>query len=87
MTSSHLPESPEPALFVLSLTKAAQRNLAQSLAKVYGAQGVHVGLVVVAGIVGPENKKLNPTNIAERTWEFYGQEKDKWTLEVIIKEP
>jgi NAD(P)-dependent dehydrogenase (short-subunit alcohol dehydrogenase family) len=72
---------------VLSLTKAAQRNLTESLAKVYGPQGVHVGLIIVGGPVAPENKKLNPAHIAERTWELYGQEKDKWTLEVDIREP
>lgn len=71
---------------MLSLTKAAQRNLSESLAKVYGPQGVHIGLVIVAGMVAPDNKKLNPLHIAEKTFEFYNQERDEWTLEVVIRE-
>lgn len=71
MTSSALPQEPIPALFALSLTKAAQRNLAQSLHMTYGPQGVHIGVVNVAGVVSPEEKERNPTNIAARTWEWY----------------
>jgi methylmalonyl-CoA mutase cobalamin-binding subunit len=86
VTSSLLPQEPRPEVFVLSLTKAAQRNLADSLWQVYGPQGVHIGLVVVGGPVSPNNKKLNPVHIAEKTWELYAQEKGAWTLEVEIRE-
>lgn len=86
VTSSHLPQSPEPDLFVLSLTKAAQRNLAESLAKVYQPQGVHVGLVIVAGSVAPEKTGLNPGNIAKKTYELFAQERGGWTLETYLKE-
>ncbi|GAB0135986.1 hypothetical protein EsDP_00004305 [Epichloe bromicola] len=86
VTSSHLPQSPEPDLFVLSLTKAAQRNLAESLAKVYQPQGVHVGLVIVAGSVAPEKTVLSPGNIAKKTYELFAQERGGWTLETYLKE-
>lgn len=87
ITSSHLPQTPEPDVFVLSLTKAAQRNLTQSLAKVYQPQGVHVGLVVVAGGVAPDNKILSPENIAWKTYELFAQDKGNWALETYLKEP
>ncbi|QPH06201.1 hypothetical protein C2857_004522 [Epichloe festucae Fl1] len=86
VTSSHLPQSPEPDVFVLSLTKAAQRNLAESLAKVYQPQGVHVGLVIVAGSVAPEKTVLSPRNIAKKTYELFAQEKGGWTLETYLEE-
>ena len=37
----------------------------------FSESGVHAGLVSVEGVVAPENKKLNPKNIAEMTYGFY----------------
>ncbi|KZZ98695.1 short-chain alcohol dehydrogenase [Moelleriella libera RCEF 2490] len=87
VTSSHLTSTPEPDVFVLSLAKAAQRNLVESLAQVFRPRGVHVGLVVVTGPVAPENKVLSPKNIADETWALYSQEEKDWTLDVVLKEP
>lgn len=56
VTSSILPQQPIPQLFVLSLVKAAQRNLMQSLSLAYASQGVHLGLINVGGPVSPENE-------------------------------
>ena len=84
VTTSLLPQDPIPELFVLSMVKAAQKNMVQSLAKTYGPQGVHVGLVVVGGAVSPTNETLNPSNIAGRTWELFDQDKGRQTLEVEI---
>lgn len=33
--------------------------------------GVHAGLINVGGVVAPENKNLNPKNIAEKAFAFY----------------
>lgn len=87
VTSSHLTSTPEPDVFVLSLAKAAQRNLVESLAQVFRPRGVHVGLVVVTGPVAPENRVLSPKNIADETWALYSQEEKDWTLDVVLKEP
>lgn len=79
-----LPQNPIPQLFALSLVKAAQRNLAQSLNMTYGPQGIHVGLINVGGPVSPEDKVWNPTNIACKAWDWFLQSKDKPTFEVLI---
>ena len=87
VTSSHLPRAPEPDIFVLSLTKASQRNLADSMAKAWGPQGVHIGVVSVEGYVGSEKTVLNPKNIASKTWELYRQERGNQDFEVNLVEP
>lgn len=66
VTSSMLPQQPIPQLFALSLVKAAQRNLVQSLSLTYASQGVHLGLINVGGPVSPEDETWNPTNIAAK---------------------
>ncbi|KAK4249187.1 hypothetical protein C7999DRAFT_39740 [Corynascus novoguineensis] len=81
VTSSALPLQPIPQLFALSLVKAAQRNLVQSLNMTYGPEGVHVGVINVAGIVSPDEPDRNPTNIATRTWQWFEEGKE---FEVVI---
>lgn len=57
-----------------------------SLAKTFNSSGIHVALVTVGGAVAPENKSLNPRNIADQTWEPFDQEKDAWSWETEILE-
>lgn len=71
VTNSHLPWEPVPELLSLSVVKAAQRNMVQSFNLAFEGKGVHVGLVSVEGVVAPENKTLNPVNIAREAYEFY----------------
>ncbi|KAG6005382.1 hypothetical protein E4U43_000595 [Claviceps pusilla] len=87
VTSTHLPWDPEPSSFVLSIAKAAQRNLTESLAKVFHCEGVHFGLVTLAGMVTPKNTVLNPENVAKKTYELYAQEQGSWALETYMREP
>jgi hypothetical protein len=68
------------------MTKSAQRNLVQSLAKTYTEEGVHVGIVTVGGIVRPQKEKLNPTYIASQTWEWFSRPREEQTFEVVIME-
>lgn len=70
VTSSLLPKQPIPEVFALSLVKAAQRNLMQSLDMTYGGKGVHIGVINVAGEVSPENKERSPKRIAQVTWNW-----------------
>lgn len=84
VTSSLLPQHPNPDVFSLSLAKAAQRNLMESLSLTYGSKGVVLGLINVGGRVSPEAKSLNPTNIANKTWEWFTQENPGF--EVVIPE-
>ncbi|KAK7756777.1 hypothetical protein SLS62_001220 [Diatrype stigma] len=84
VTSSMLPLNPIPQLFALSLVKAAQRNLMQSLSMTYGSQGLHVGLINVGGPVSPADEVWNPTNIAVKAWDWFSKPKEESTFEVII---
>lgn len=87
VTSGVLHRDPWPTFFSLSLAKTAQRNLTESLHKAYNNGGVHIGLVLIAGIISPNAKALNPPTIAEKTWDFFDQEATKDTLEIEIHEP
>jgi len=84
VTSSALPQHPIPQFFALSLVKAAQRNLVQSLSLTYTPEGVHVGVINVAGPVTPEHELRNPTNIAKKTWEWFEGARVKPSFEVEI---
>ncbi|KAL2793513.1 putative NADP(+)-dependent dehydrogenase [Aspergillus keveii] len=84
VTNSLLPASPFPDWFALSMTKAAQANLVKSLEKAFSSQGVHVGLVVVWGMVSTESAGLNPGNIAEQAWKLYSQKREEWTSQVTV---
>ena len=50
-----------------------------SLAKTFNLSGIHIALAMVGGAVAPENKNLNPRNIAGQTWELFDKEKDAWS--------
>ena len=80
--------------------KAALRNLAQSIAREFGPQGVHVGHVVIdGGIAGerllsrrPELKDqrgpdgmLEIDAIAEAYWTLHHQHRSAWTLELDLR--
>lgn len=84
VTSSVLPEHPVSPYFALSLAKAAQRNLVQTLQMEYGPQGVYIGIVNVGGIVSPDHEAWNPPNIAAKAWEWFAQLKENPTFEVKI---
>lgn len=76
LTGGHIHHTPFPPFFSLSLSKAAQFNLAGSLAAVYGPMGVYVGMVVVNGLVAPEGE-ISADNIAEALWRVYEERLEK----------
>ena len=80
--------------------KAALRNLAQSIAREYGPQNIHVGHVVVdGGIAGDrllarnpqlrerrgEDGLLDPDAIADAFWNLHHQQRSAWTLELDLR--
>jgi NAD(P)-dependent dehydrogenase (short-subunit alcohol dehydrogenase family) len=80
--------------------KAAVRNLAQSIAREYGPQNVHVGHVVVdGGIAGERLLSFRPglaeqrgpdgmlsiDAIAEAYWFLHHQQRSAWTLELDLR--
>jgi NAD(P)-dependent dehydrogenase (short-subunit alcohol dehydrogenase family) len=80
--------------------KAALRKLAQSIAREYGPQNIHVGHVVVdGGIEGdrllsrvPKLKEqrgtdglLHPDAIADAYWDMHHQNRSAWSLELDVR--
>ena len=80
--------------------KAGLRNLAQALAKDYGPRGVHVGHVVVDGVINGEmvrthfkeyldhlgeDGSMQPDAIADAFWFMHNQPRNTWTFEVDVR--
>ena len=80
--------------------KAALRALAQSMARAFGPQGLHVAHVIIDGVLdtafartnfaqrvdelGPDGI-LNPDHIAEAYWWLHSQPRDAWTFELDLR--
>lgn len=80
--------------------KAALRALAQSAAREFGPQGIHVAHVVVDGAIDgeriqrllpglkasrPEQGLLDPDAIAENYWQLFAQPRSAWTHELDVR--
>lgn len=80
--------------------KHALRALAQSMARELGPMGVHVGHIIVDGMIDseavrtkfpdetdalPDGGMLDPDHIAEAYWAMHTQPKDAWTFEMDIR--
>jgi NAD(P)-dependent dehydrogenase (short-subunit alcohol dehydrogenase family) len=76
--------------------KAGQRALAQSMARHLGPKGVHVGYVVVDGVVDlastrarmadkPDDFFLKPAEIAEAVHFLAHQPRSAWTFELDLR--
>jgi NAD(P)-dependent dehydrogenase (short-subunit alcohol dehydrogenase family) len=77
-------------------TKAAQRILAQSMARALGPKGVHVAYVVVDAVIDvpwtrkafadqPDNFFVRPEGIAEAVHHLVHQERSAWTFEMDLR--
>ena len=73
--------------------KAAQRSLAESMARYLWPEGIHVSLVVVDGVVesersrsarpdAPENTMLKPDDVAQVVFALTQQKPSAWSFEV-----
>lgn len=76
--------------------KAAQRSLAQSLARTLHPEGIHVALVIVDGVIDlprtrdrmpdlPPEAFLQPDHIAEAVWFLARQPRSAWTFELDLR--
>lgn len=69
--------------------KAAQRSLAQAMARHLGPKGVHVALMILDGGVakpeGDEIKTLDPDDIADAAYYLTQQKKSAWTFELDLR--
>lgn len=86
----------KPFTTAFAAGKAAQRSLAQSLARQYGKQGVHVALIIVDGMVDlpstrarmpdtPEEAFVSPEGYADTVSFLLNQRRAAWTFELDIR--
>ena len=77
-------------------TKAAQRILAESMARTLGPQGVHVAYVVIDAVIDLEWTRkmftdksddffIKPSAIADTTWQVVHQERSGWSFHVEVR--
>ena len=80
----------------LAVGKFGLRALAQSMAREFGPQGVHVAHVVIDGQIDTprvremspdreEDTMLSPEAIAEAYWRLHTQHRTAWTLELDLR--
>lgn len=73
--------------------KAAQRSLAESMARTLRPAGIHVGLIIVDGVVDlpatreamadkPDDFFVDPNGFAETAWFLAHQDRRAWSFEV-----
>ena len=90
----------KPNTTAFAAAKAGLRSLAQSMARAYGPQGIHVGHVVVdGGIAGDkiikgipqfaqamgEDGLVSLTGLADAYWYLYRQPRAAWTHELDLR--
>jgi NADP-dependent 3-hydroxy acid dehydrogenase YdfG len=77
-------------------TKAAQRILAESIARELGPQGVHVAYVVIDAVIESERSRrrqpekpdeffIRPDDIAEEVWHVAHQARSSWSFNVEVR--
>ena len=77
-------------------TKAAQRILAEAMARDLGPQGVHVAYVVIDAVIDvswareryrdkPDDFFIQPRAIAEEVWHVAHQERSAWSFNVELR--
>ena len=77
-------------------TKAAQRILAQSMARTLGPQGIHVAYLVIDAVIDvpwtrasfsdkPDDFFIKPAAIAETVWQVAHQDRSAWSFDVELR--
>lgn len=69
----------------LAVGKFGLRALAQSLAREFGPQGIHVAHIIIDGMIGDGQARLSPDAIAESYWHLHAQPPTTWTLELDLR--
>ena len=86
----------KPFTTAFAAGKAAQRSLAQSLARQYGKRGVHVALIIIDGMVDlpstrermpdtPQEAFVSPEGYADAMSFLLNQRRGAWTFELDIR--
>ncbi|SDT23333.1 SDR family NAD(P)-dependent oxidoreductase [Bradyrhizobium canariense] len=77
-------------------TKAAQRILAESIARELGPKGIHVAYIVIDAVIdlewtralrpdAPDDVFIQPSDIAEEIWHVVHQPKGAWSFNVEVR--
>ncbi len=89
-----------PPFTGFAAAKAAERAVAHAMAREFGAQGLHVGHVIIDGVINGdqvnsrfpqlkdrlgEDGMLGVDSIADAFWTLHQQEKTAWTLELDVR--
>ncbi len=80
----------------LAVGKFGLRALAQSMAREFGPQGIHVSHIIIDGQINTpriqemspdreEHTLLSPDAIAETYWQLHSQDRTAWTLELDLR--
>ncbi len=90
----------KPPFVAFASGKAALRMVVQGFARDFGKQGIHVGHVVIDGIIDGEivntrfpgikehlgeGGMMQPDDIAEAYWMLHSQPASAWTLEIDLR--
>jgi short-subunit dehydrogenase len=77
-------------------TKAAQRILAESIARELGPKGIHVAYVLIDAVIdlewtrkrwpdAPDDFFIKPASIADEVWHVVHQERSAWSFNVEVR--
>jgi short-subunit dehydrogenase len=77
-------------------TKAAQRILAESMARELGPKGIHVAYVLIDAVIdlewtrkrwpdAPDDFFIKPASIAEEVWHVVHQDRSAWSFNVEVR--
>ena len=83
ITGGHLGIEPHKDYASLSIGKGALINLVKTLAAELIPKNIHVASVIICGLIKPEDKKYNPSAIAENYWKLYTQKKEDFEVELL----
>jgi NADP-dependent 3-hydroxy acid dehydrogenase YdfG len=74
-----------PFTSAFAAAKAAQRSLAQSIARQLWSKGVHVAYAIIDASVGEGEKEMKPSSIAARYWQLHEEPSDCFTFEAHLQ--
>ena len=86
----------KPGFAGFAPTKAAQRILAEAMARDLGPQGVHVAYLVIDAVIDlewtrkrwpdrPDNFFIKPRAIADEIWHVVHQDRSAWSFNVELR--
>ena len=89
-------QTPQPNFSAFAPTKAAQRVLAESMARTLGPQGIHVAYIVIDAVIdlawtremlpdAADDYFIQPTAIAETAYQVAHQDRSAWSFNVELR--